>query len=500
MSRNPDLSIKLHPKQWEAFHSPAQEIYYGGAAGAGKSHLARVISIYLCCAIPGFQMFLFRRHYQDLRLSHYIGPNSFHQMLADMIAAGRCTIADMEIRFNNGSTIHGCHLQYEHDVYKYKSVEMHGRIMEEASEFTAFQLQYIGTRARYPESLPVPETLKGKLPFALYPTNPGGVGHDYLMSLFQIHDWIERIGPGNSTPVYKTHGSDRDAKGKTRQFIPARLSDNPSINREDYIASLSELRNQEMLRALLDGDMTVRLGQLLPELQPEREGKPWHVIPHFNPPRHWTRKGAHDWGASSPAATIWCAVADGEFGGLPRGALYVYREWLLANPIDSTKGLGYSNKQIAEGIAQRSDQPHIPFLTDTIPFQERGGIPMYQEYGDCGVHLVQADVSSKEVSVQAFRSLLIGEGGRPMVYFSDQCPDSVRCLQSLRPHRKNCEKPADHPEDHLPDCVFHMAREWVSVQDAPETMRERVKKQIDEGVKPEIVTIEHLGINLDFVQ
>ncbi len=82
-----DFNIELYPKQQDAFLSSAQFILYGGAAGSGKSHLARMAPTAACLQIPGLQVFMFRRHFQDLVKNHMEGPNSFRALLQPLIDA-----------------------------------------------------------------------------------------------------------------------------------------------------------------------------------------------------------------------------------------------------------------------------------------------------------------------------------------------------------------------------------------------------------------------------
>lgn len=470
------------PKQKEAIFTPAQEVLYGGAAGPGKSWMARVISILCCATVPGFQMFLFRRTRPDLYLSHYVGKNNFNEMLADMKEAGKVSFSNLEIKFANGSKIHGCHCEHEKDVYNYKSVEMHGRILEETTEFTPFQIQYLGTRARFPEELvkDIPDWLLPKLPMALYPTNfdDQGGSKEFLCQLFKVYENWNSPNRYNPTPIWVAGKTDK-SEGKTRQYIPALLDDNPSINKAKYTASLMELRHPEMVRSLLEGDPTVQMGSLWPELSREKNV----LKEHIDPPKHYAQLYAHDWGSSSPAATIWaCLIGDEGLGPMPRGAIYIYKYQLIAAEKDRAKGLGWSNKQIAESMYRLEPQHDQAYLSDSLPFQARGGIPMFTEYSDAGIHLHKADVSSKEVSTQAVRSLIVGRDDVTDLYISPECDEVFRTMSLMRPHVNKPEKPADHPEDHIPDCVQHIARAWKNIQDAAKPTEQRIKDDIKKAM------------------
>lgn len=492
------LKFDPWPKQKEAIFTPAQEVLYGGAAGPGKSWMARVISILCCVSVPGFQMFLFRRTRPDLYLSHYVGKNNFNEMLADMIKAGQCKVANLEIKFANGSKIHGCHCEHEKDVYNYKSVEMHGRILEETTEFTPFQIQYLGTRARFPKDLleNIPEWLLPKLPMALYPTNfdDQGGSKEFLCQLFNVYENWNSPNRYNPTKIW-TAGASETSAGKTRQYIPALLDDNPSIDKRAYTASLMELKHPEMVRSLLEGDPTVQMGSLWPELSREKNV----LKEHIDPPNYYTQLYAHDWGSSAPAATVYaCVIGDEGLGPMPRGSIYIYKYQLIARDKDRAKGLGWSNKQIAESMYRIEPQHNQAYLTDSLPFQARGGVPMFEEYAECGIHLHKADVSSKEVSTQAVRSLIVGRAGVTDLYISPECDEVFRTMSLMRPHPNKMEKPADHPEDHIPDCVQHIARAWKTVQDATVPTEQRIKDEIKkaQNAKP---TLRDLDLDLSMI-
>ena len=85
ISINPgSLVIDLHPRQMEVLKCPANEIFWGGSCGGGKSFLARALAIILCLELPEFSAFLFRRTFREIIDVHMKGPGSFPALLAGL--------------------------------------------------------------------------------------------------------------------------------------------------------------------------------------------------------------------------------------------------------------------------------------------------------------------------------------------------------------------------------------------------------------------------------
>src|SRR5665213_118606 len=147
--------------------------------------------------------------------------------------------------------------------------------------------------------------------------NPGGAGVD-----------VSRLHPGVAGPweVF----SERFANPFTgemlsleRQFIPARVADNPALMQSDpnYIARLARCGSAELVRAWLEGDWSVIAGAFFDTWSAK------NILSPFPVPAHWTRVRAFDWGFASPFSVGWWALVDEDFrpgGGervVPRGAL-----------------------------------------------------------------------------------------------------------------------------------------------------------------------------------
>ena len=156
---------------------------YGGAAGGGKSHLMRVAAIVWCAAIPGLQVYLFRRIRDDLIKNHMEGPKGFRSMLAGWSLCDFVKIVDDEIRFWNGSKIYLCHCKDEKDIYKYQGAEIHVLLVDELTHFTETMYRFLRNRVRM-VGVQLPSNYAGKFPRILAGANPGNIGHLWVKATF----------------------------------------------------------------------------------------------------------------------------------------------------------------------------------------------------------------------------------------------------------------------------------------------------------------------------
>lgn len=459
MSQNPPTLakiLKLQYKQGLAFLSLATEILYGGAAGGGKSHLMRVAAIAWCVLIPGLQVYIFRRTFPDLFKNHMTGPTSFPVLLADWMQSKWCKInyRDNEIRFYNGSIIHLCHCQYEHNVYDYQGAEIHVLMIDEITQWLESMYTYLRGRVRMIGITPPPE-YAGLFPRILCSGNPGGIGHNWVKAM-----WIELAKAMSIRTMPPSEG------GMRRQFIPALLTDNPRLIEQDplYSDRLSGLGSPALVRALREGDWDIVAGGMFDDVWK----KEIHIIQPFEIPPSWPIDRSFDWGSAKPFSVGWWAESDGtEFyqagrrTSVPPGTLFRINEWYGWNG-KPNQGLKLSDAGIAQGIVYRQEEMGIhhrvsPGPADSSIFTEVNGDSPALIQERHGVTWVPADkrpgtrVHRWSLMRERFQNSLKPRMEEPGLFIFDNCQQFIRTVPVLP---RDLKKPDDldtDAEDHVAD-------------------------------------------------
>lgn len=490
VARDVTLDLHLHPQQGKAFRTEATEVLYGGAAGGGKSHLMRVCAIAWCTLIPGLQVYLFRRIRDDLVKNHIEGPKGLRAMLAPWVLAGIVQMVEDEVRFWNGSKIYLCHCKDEKDRFKYLGAEIHVLLIDELTTFTSVIYRFLRGRVRA-VGLNLSAELRGSFPRILASSNPGGIGHHWVKEDFQPHQVAMH---------FQVRQMQDEEGGMRRQYIPARLVDNPSMTEDDpgYRARLRGLGSPQLVKAMEDGDWNVIAGAYFPEFSTAR-----HVIQPFQIPDHWVRIRAGDWGSAKPFCIGWYAVSDGtlsipQWDGwgngqgpllLPRGALVKYREWYGMQPGQPNVGLKMPAEAVADGILEREiverldDGAQVYEKIDTAvldpsAFSADGGPSIAERMGNRGVYFAHAD--NKRVPDRGalggwdlLRSRLVGDNDLPMLYLFSTCEHTIRTLPALQHDENRAEDVDSDGEDHAGDETRYAckARPWIRDQPQPKVQR-----------------------------
>lgn len=434
------LDIDLHPKQGVAFESLATEILYGGAAGGGKSFFMRAAAIIWCAMIPGLQVYLFRRTYDDLIKNHIEGSSGFRVLLAPWEAAGLVKIVETEIRFWNGAKIYLCHCEHEKHRFKYQGAEIHVLLIDELTLFTEVIYRFLRTRVRM-TSITVPAQFTGGFPRILCGSNPGNVGHAWVKSTF-IMDGDDRVTPLAIRQMPPEEG------GMKRQYIPATLDDNPTMAVDDptYRDRLRGLGNAAMVKAFERGDWDAVVGSFLEGIWDD-DG---HVVDPFPIPSTWKVWRAMDWGFAKPYAIYWLALDHD-------GVYYVWRE-LYGYGGKADVGTRETATQVAQKIKkieehdERLGYEYRSNPADSAIFAEQGhSKSIGKMFRDEGIKWVECFKGPRSRVNGAQEIVALLKGGKLKVFRT--CKHLIRTVPALMPDENNLEDVNTKMEDHAWDAL-----------------------------------------------
>ena len=453
-------------KQSIAFQTEATEVLFGGAAGGAKSYLLRVSAIRWCLEVPGIQVYLFRRTLPDLRDNHLRGPTSFHVMLQEHLQSTlvKYRSVENEFEFWNGSVLHLCYCDSENDVEKYRGAEIHVLMMDELVHFTEYQYRFLRSRVRR-AGLKVPEQYLSRLPRIEVASNPGSIGHQ----------WVKRtwVSPKPSLMIWR---ASPEEGGMLRQFIPAKLQDNPHLTHDDplYADRLKGLGADNLVRAMLEGDWDIIAGAAFEKLR-----RDIHCIEPFTPPEDWMCFGSFDWGSTRPFHFGLWTVANGN--ALPDGRTYRRGAIILVNEIygwngKPNEGLRKEAEDVAEMIRAKVAGRKLGYIAADPSMWKVDGSPSIAELMlKKGIVLRKAD-NARLVGYVQVRQRIAGDEEGPMLYATKNCHDGFwRTMPDLVMDERHVEDVDTDQEDHAYDSVRYacQSRPWLS----------EVKKKDEKRVK-----------------
>jgi hypothetical protein len=244
-----------------------EEALLGGAAGGAKSS-SLLMAALMYAHVPGYNALILRRSYADLAKPGAIMDRS-HQWLAG--TGARWNSTHKTWTFPSGARLVFGYLQNARDHLQYQSTEFCFVAFDELSQFESYQYRYLFSRLRRLQGVEIPLRMRAA-------SNPGGPG-----SLWVRKRFVERKRAG-------------------RVFIPAKFTDNPYLDWEQYRKALSHL--DSVTRAqLLDGDWFVSsAGLIYPGFQEATAVSaseiPWERL------KKCDGYGGVDWGWNHPFAAV----------------------------------------------------------------------------------------------------------------------------------------------------------------------------------------------------
>lgn len=438
-----------HPKQAAALSCPATELFYGGAAGGGKSDFLLVD--FLHGVNKGFgkhyQGILFRRTYDEL---DEIITRSFdlYQPLGAVYNQQKKWWT-----FPNSERIRFRYCESDRDILHYQGHQYQWIGWDELPQYpTDYPYRYmLGSRLRSAHGVPCSCRATG---------NPGGRGHAWIRNRFIANRDESRIWTDPETEL-------------TRCFIKARLEDNPSLmgNDPEYERRMKIL-NPSLYRAMREGDWNIRAGQVFEEY---REGV--HTCAPFAIPKDWGIGCSMDWGYAKPFSIGWWAVS-------PKGRNYRFREWYGCEKDDPDKGIRKDYKEVAKEAWEISAELGCKtMVADSSIWDDRDdGTTIAEAFEAAGFDMVKAH-KDRHLGVQRVHSMLNQklDDGKPALIVSDKCYAWKRTVPDLVADEKDPEDVDTDLEDH----IYDETRYWLMSEYSgkPHLLRPFTVSRVDLGTQ-----------------
>tara|TARA_R100000908_G_C3751504_1_gene146072 strand:+ start:387 stop:2081 length:1695 start_codon:yes stop_codon:yes gene_type:complete len=443
--------------------SPERDVFYGGAAGGGKSY-ALLADLLRYCDNPNHRALIIRRTLDELTelvdKSKQLYPKAFPG------AVFRESKAMWQ--FPSGATAWFSYLDKDKDVTRYQGQAFTWIGIDEITHYpTPYVWEYLRSRLRTTDSdIDAYMRCTG---------NPGGVGGWWVKKMY--------IDPAPAnTPFAATDVETGNAllwpesapNGKAgqplflRKFIPARLTDNPYLAKSgEYEAMLRSLPEVER-RRLLDGDWDVAEGAAFPEFS-----RGIHVVEasQVQIPTNWLRLRAADYGYSAPSCVVWGALDWDD-------TLWIYKEF-------------YGKGQTAENLANiiiniEGDDPQMYYsVLDASCWNRTGTGPSIAEtLIRCGARFTPSDRNRLAGKMELHRRLQLDPISKePRIKILSTCTNLIRTLSSLPLSKSNPEDVDTKADDHAYDALRYMcmtrARGHLTINSMMNKIKEKQPQAFD---------------------
>jgi len=259
-----------------------------------------------------------------------------------------------------------------------------------------------------------------------------------------------------------------DDGGLLRQFIPAKVADNPALMEDDpgYISRLKGLGDEALVKAYLDGSFDIISGGMFDDLWTPKV----HSLKPFRVPKSWYIDRSFDFGTAKPFCCSWYAesdgcevtLADGTTRTFSPGSIFQIGEWYGWNG-KPNEGCRLTPRQIAEGIVNiESDfgRKVNPGPADSSIFDtDAYGSSVAAHMENAGITWGRADKrpgsrSAGWVQIRGMLKNALDEHLEfPGLYFFEGCVHTIRTLSEAVRYQRNPEDVDPTSEDHPLDTL-----------------------------------------------
>ena len=457
----------------EAVWRKVDWLFYGGAAGGGKSELALKHANDLSTQIPGHATLILRQSIPELRRSIILRMVVRKAQFA-LPAKLRKLDGVTQFKYDNTSHIECGYLATDENLGQYLSAEYGCIIVDEASLMASTQIITVASRLRVTKTA----AKLGARPHLGLFSNPGGASHAWLRDIFvtpsdygnrivvyDISQGIEnaQVSRTYDAPITVASATDTqidnilipwitnlDIQADVEQdlvcaFVPAKATDNPHID-PSFMRGLNALPEKRR-RQLRDGDFDVFDGMYFDEWR-----RDIHVVPYFDIPDGWQLARGADFGSAAPWACYWGAWDND-------GNCYIYREAYGAGltPIEQArKAVEMSETPRIDGTPRK--ESYYASVADPSVFADKRGMgksiaDMWRENGFSVTRAKNARIAGWQ-NVRQY--LAVDPDHGPKLFVMENCPNLIRTFPLQQTDKKHPEDLDTTLEDHAVDAVRYL--------------------------------------------
>jgi hypothetical protein len=392
------------------------DVLYGGAGGGGKSASLLALAIRTCIRYPGIQIFWFRKTFPQLNQSVLRNLARYNYAKA---VGGRWNGSKYELSFSGASILTFAHAKNMEEAAALSSAEINMLIIDERTTMPPEVVDFLYTRIRSGvDGVPCLG--------ARAASNPGHVGHGVVKA-----EYVDATDHGTKEIV--------DKAGRRRIFIPAKATDNPYVG--DYDKTLEGITDPDLRARIKDGDWSAMPDAAFPDWKRDRI-----VVPAFEIPETWERRGGMDYGWAAPSVYL-AAAKDGD------GRLWFYRELTMVQTPE--------REQARQILAANAGVKPASIAADPAMWGKTGSsLPPADQMATEGLYLTRAD--NDRLGGKSRMHTYLAEGPAcphhreqgwatcPMLHVLDgACPQFVKTMGELPrdPHRPE-DVDTDAPDHH----------------------------------------------------
>jgi hypothetical protein len=463
--------------QYRFLKSGVRDMFYGGAAGGGKS-VALIAAGLRNFGHPNYRGKIFRRTRkvtQELIIKA-------QRMVTRAFPGARWNGSEHVFQHPNGGRLEIGYLRHDMDLENEEGQEYQFIGLDELCQFPEHQATFLHSRLRSDSGIQLQYKGTG---------NPRGIG---LM-------WVKARYIDPSPPETVIWHPTKLGGGRVVQmsstFIPALLDDNPTLTADDdYEVSLSALP-PKLYEALRWGKWDALMGDAFQEWDPAEHVMSWaqfaqryglvlRVRPggqeYCDIPQHWPIFNSYDWGTAKPFSVGWWTADE-------QGRLIRIYEWYgcahdrNGKPI-ADKGIQMPTRDQAIGILEREERWGIAGrvslrVADASLFDDRGvdtdGPPLSEVMSEEGVYFTRADKRRIAGKQQFHDRLRMSEfetkdediEETAAMFIMDTCTNWLRCVPVLPACPRDPEDVDTTAEDHclVGDTLVQTDRGPIAIRD-----------------------------------